>query len=531
MRVLLIYPLVSKKPSFSHYHFCNMPPLGLAYLAAYLRHVGHEVMIVDRNVEMYHSGYDADLLEESMRGYLQDFSPQWVGVSVLTPQVFDARHVLKLCKEMKPETKTVLGGQHASFAYHDLLSSIYQLDSVVIGEGEATLADMVSGKLSEEVLGIAYRKINGNIRVNKPRSLIEDLDKLPYPARDLLDMNFYTAPYFSKSTWSRATTIMTSRGCPYSCNYCAGSLSSGRRFRTASPEYVIGEIDTILTLANIDYLHFADDSLGINRERDEKLFELMIATGLNKRIKWVAQLHPAVVQPSLVRLMKEAGCVLVELGFESASTRMLRIMGKNGNVELYEKAAQIIKSERLGFKANIIVGYWQETLSDLSETIQFIGRIEPSRIHVSVFQPYPGTRVYNDLLKEGYDVNWDGLDNTTLRWQGIGDGENFNFSEITRSEFEKIRETHLSRYKISNKSYAIHNYFRQAFLSVPLAFLICRWLLANAKHRSSLSSVYELLRRIGVVSLFYKLVHNYSRKKADLTYHNPYDRYKNNRNL
>lgn len=520
MRIMLIYPLISKQAFFSEYHLGNVPPLSLAYIAAYARAAGHSVKIVDRNIELYYQKYDRNALDNATKQHIQDFLPDWVGISVLTPQMFDAQHIANLCKSLNSEIMIVMGGRHASFDFKNILHKLHAVDVIAIGEGEKTIVDLLAKKPLNIIPGIAFRDSTGKIQRNSPQPLIADLNMLPYPARDLLDMAFYTAPWFSKSTWCRSTAMLTSRGCPYHCDFCAGNLDYNHTFRTASPQYVLGEIDNILGITNIECLHFADDIFGIDLQRDHLLFESMIKYGFNRRLKWVAQLHAVTAKPSLLKLMKAAGCIHIELGLESGSERMLTIMNKRGTVKLYENVIEMFNQVGLSYQINIIVGYYKETEEDLDKTLQFLEKTKPPRTRVSIFQPYPGTQVYKDLILAGYNVNWDGLDNAKIRKDGISGNEvnsMYNYSYIESHAFQEKYKPHFDRwYVMRNRYYALFNHLKQYGFSLPWVFLFIRWLFAVAQVTKLFTPLSNVIDKLNLEKRYYKLVHNYALKNSDI---------------
>jgi radical SAM superfamily enzyme YgiQ (UPF0313 family) len=233
--------------------------------------------------------------------------------------------------------------------------------------------------------------------------LIEPLDSLPLPARDLLDMGYYTRPsrFISRNLSLRATHIFTARGCPNNCYYCAGPLMGRRKVRFHSPDRVVFEIEELIAKYRIEAVYFAEDMFLSSKNRVVEMTDLFLARGIHKKIVWMAQLSTNVVSEPLLSKMKEAGCVHVEYGFESGSQRILDLMNKKTTVEGNRRAALLTKKSGLRFQGNFIAGYPGEAEEDFERTISFMRNVRPNNISLNIFMPLPGTVIYNRLKEEG----------------------------------------------------------------------------------------------------------------------------------
>jgi anaerobic magnesium-protoporphyrin IX monomethyl ester cyclase len=440
MRIVLIYPLLSQKRAKVDENKQFWPPLGLAYVAAVLERSGHVVKILDRDVILRKEGIDFDRADDITISEIEDFRPDFIGISATTPNMLDVGQISKKIKAKFPNVQISLGGPHVTALPEETLKEFSSIDVAIIGEGEETSLDLVNGTALSDVKGIAYRK-DGKVIKNEPRPHIADLDSLPFPAHHLLDMESYLRPsrFTSRNLSLRTTSIFTARGCPYRCNFCAGPIIFPGKVRYHSTKRVIAEIDNLLNKYNVEALYFAEDMFLASKKRATELLEEFIKQPWSKRLKWFAQARVNVIDPEMLDLMKRAGCAGVEYGFESGSQRILDAMNKVSKVEENVKAALLTRRAGLRFQANIIVGYPGETKEDFARTIAFLEKIKPSNVGFNVFMPLPGTGIYDQLKAEG---------KTIPPWDEIGDPEiaSISYADMTKEEFEKMYL--LTRFKV-----------------------------------------------------------------------------------
>lgn len=375
----------------------EMEPIGLAYLAAFLEAHGYSGRIVDLNVE------DVDV-----RTVIEKENPLATGISGTTPSRFESFRIAREVKEANPLVKTVYGGPHASFTTQDILAHIPEVDVVVIGEGEQTLLELVqafkegNSDLSD-VLGIAYRRKDGQIYQTPPRPRIVDLDELPFPARHLVQMDKYRLRMEFLDENIRGAQIITSRGCPYSCSFCSASVLWSRSYRKRSAENVISEIKLLVDRYNAQGLKFFDSTFTIDRSH-----VLAICAGLQREglssIPWECEIRADTVDRELLRSMKEAGCYYIDVGLESASSRILKGIDKRITVDQVAKVLEWAYDLGLYTKVFITFGHPGETVNDVKKTLAFtnewqdkITKMEPNPIII-----YPGTGVEQYAQQQGY---------------------------------------------------------------------------------------------------------------------------------
>ncbi|GEM_PF-369153 len=432
MNVTLIYPLLSRRRSGIDENKQFWPPLGLAYIAGVLENGAHKVQIIDRDLLLRKNNMDFDKVDSGTAGLIKEFDSRVVGISATTPNMSDVNHLSDYIKKNVPGSFIVLGGPHPSGEPVLSLEENPSVDIVVRGEGEFAMREISDGRPCGEIPGVTYRK-DDKIVSTPDREPIADIDTLPFPARHLLDMKFYTRPsrFTSRNLSLRTTSIFTARGCPYRCNFCAGPLVFNGKVRFHSPDRVISEIEELLGRYSIEALYFAEDMFLSSKKRAEELLGLFIDKGINRKIKWIAQAKASIITEDLLRLMKTAGCVGIEYGFESGSQRVLDLMNKRLKVEESIHAADLTRRARLRFQANIITGYPGEKEEDFKETVSFIKRIKANMIGFNLFMPLPGTPSYEQLKLEGKKLP---------RWDDIGDPEapQMNFADMPEETFEKL---------------------------------------------------------------------------------------------
>ena len=398
MKVCLIdAAAVNAKRFFPHW-----TPLGLAYIAATLEQGGHEVLIIERDVLFRKNRLSVDRVDHIMEERLKLFRPDLIGMSSASELFQDVMKSAHIAKTLFPGVPVVYGGHHASAVSAEVLEVCSDIDIVAAGEGEETMLELAAGTQHAEVKGICFRASESIIK-NSPRPVIEPLDTLPMPARHLLDMDFYTrlSPSSIRNVTLRATTMLTSRGCPFNCTFCVESLPVGKKHRAHSPVRIIAELDHILRNYDVEAIYFLDEGFLTNLPRVRELCDIMMRDGYNQQVKWTAQVRVDHLDQDLLKLMKEAGCVQLECGFETASDRLLKSVNKKTSQQKNREIVTLVKASGIRCLAYIIAGLPGETEEEFQASVEFIKTSGVDAVVFSQFVPHPGSVLYNELIQTG----------------------------------------------------------------------------------------------------------------------------------
>ncbi len=368
----------------------SMPPLGLLYIAAVLEKEGHEIQIIP-----------ADILKlsfQQIQRKIQEFKPDIIGVTSTTENRFQSFKLVRKAKQAYPSALTLLGGPHASMAPEDSLAHIPELDVVVIGEGEETMKELCAAWEKEpslhslaNITGLAYRQ-EGQIKINPRRPPILNLDSLPFPAFHLIPFEKYNFRFEVPGRGLLpAINMITSRGCPFNCNFCATPINWGRQVRLRSPENIIGEIEYLKEKYKVDVFFFFDDTFNANPKRVEKICDLILERQLN--IFWKCDIRLDLINRPLLEKMKKAGLFHLSFGLEAGSERVRNeIIHKKINIDDFHRVVQWCLELDIIPNAFFIFSHPTETWEEAQETIKIIeqyrDKIEGS---IAILHVYPGT--------------------------------------------------------------------------------------------------------------------------------------------
>lgn len=389
MKVLLIQPnyrgiyAYAKKKELTPV----FPPLGLAYIASVLKNKGIEVQILEANAH--------DLNHEQIKKFIEDCSPNIAGITATTSLIEEAHQIALLCPK---KISVVIGGIHASSMPQETLEKFKRFDLLVRGEGEFTMLELAQKKPLPKIKGLSYRKKNKIIH-NPPRKLNEKLDELPFPARELLPMD----KYFSAGAKQEPSDyILSSRGCPYQCNFCADHLVHGRKFRFRSPENMIKEVEEIYNMGARDW-DFVDDNFTLLIDRTEKFCDLVVEKGFHKKMSWRCGNGVRVdkLNPSLLKKMKEAGCYMLSLGIESGNEEILKKMKKNIDLNEVRKAVKWCSEIGIETRGLFMFGNLGENKKTMEDTIRFAKSLDLDTATFHITIPFPNTDYWKIIKKEG----------------------------------------------------------------------------------------------------------------------------------
>ena len=373
-----------------------VPPLGLCYLASVLEHDGHTVRILDG--ELLDCGL-SDIVK------LIDLDTDVIGITSSTVGISNTVELAKLIKKWNGDVPIVLGGPHVTALPVDTLK-MGVFDFGVIGEGEITMSELV-GSIDGDpsgIDGLAYLR-DGEVVMNKKRSMIEDMDSIPFPSRHLLeDLKSYR-PNVQNYKRLPATTMMTSRGCPFGCIFCDKSVF-GRSYRVHSARYVVDEIQMLIEKYKINEIWLMDDTFTLDNERVITICNLILERGL--KVSWNCSGQVSTVNPQLLALMKKAGCWMISYGIESGNQRILDNTGKNITLKQVKQAINWTKEANIQAKGFLILGLPHETLETIDDTINFVRSVPLDQVVFTIATPLPNTELYdwaveNDLISHTAD--------------------------------------------------------------------------------------------------------------------------------
>lgn len=476
MKILLVNPpqtFYDESTKFNLYF-----PIGLLSIAAKIKDIC-DVKIFDCLIE------DFEITKEkngsitygspfnSVVEAIIKFKPDIVGISIpFTTQSRNAIHIAEICNLLSQNITIVFGGPDASVRYEELLD---HCDYCVIGEGEETFYRFIKHYDKPHLIdGIAY-KINNKV-FYQPRPFIQNLDELPTPAYDLIDVDKYLK---SKYLYSKrgcisenSISIITSRGCPQTCIFCSIKLHMGNKFRSHSPEYVVDHIRKLNFEYNITNFHFEDDNISFDKKRFEKILDLIIEEGLN--INWDIPngLRADTLDFELLKKIKKSGCKQLTVAIESGNQTVLdNVIKKNLSLDKAIRTIRQCKMLNINLNVFYIIGFPGELVVDMLETI---------RLALTLFRHYDafpllhfatplyGTELYRICVEKGYitsKLNLRDLSTATqINGNPIITTEDFDISDINN-----IVEKYKNNFKKELFLYALRN---------PLIALekIIRWL-------------------------------------------------------
>ena len=372
------------------------PPLGLLYIGAVLQNAGHEVKVID-NGRM-------QLPVEKIVERVKRENPGAVGLSALTPTFKQGVKIARAIKTEMPDVKVVFGNYHATFTHDRILTKYPFVDYVVLGEGELSFLELVNtlekNGDTRKISGIAYRH-DGDVAKAPPRPLVKNLDDLPTPDRSLLEQEYHSEIMGMLGSGGKFTTVLTSRGCPYSCRYCACAAFSHRAVRFRSPEAVVAEMGQLYE-GGYEEVGFVDDNLLLNRQRMEKICDML----KEKKIKLNLWAEGRVDQASreIMRKFARVGCKIIYFGMESGSPKVLDYYAKKITPEMSRKAVR--NSKEAGIEnvvGSFIVGAPIETEADVRQTFDFAMSLKGMDFpQMNPLCISPGMDLWETAVREGH---------------------------------------------------------------------------------------------------------------------------------
>jgi anaerobic magnesium-protoporphyrin IX monomethyl ester cyclase len=367
----------------------SFPPLGLLYLAAAVeKEQLAEVTILDAQW--------GNISYEDIGRYAASFGADVVGVTTMTTNLVDAWEVLKAVKQYRPEAVTVMGGPHVS-QYPEESTRLASIDYVLVGEAEQTFPSFlqaIQGKQIDlnSISGLHWVDANGSSHSNDNSAYINNLDLLPFPNRTKLPLEKYgTITSRSKI----ATSILSSRGCPFRCTFCDVPRT---KVRYRSAVNFVDEIEWCIS-QGIREFHAFDDTFNVSNDRVIEICRELINRKIH--IAWSLRGRVNVLSDEVARYLKEAGCYRLHLGIESGVPRILDLMKKHINPEKVIQAVAVAKRHGLQVHGFFLIGFPTETIEEINQTITFARQLQLDYTQFSVTTLYPGTEIYRWAMEQG----------------------------------------------------------------------------------------------------------------------------------
>jgi len=368
-------------------------PIGLAYLAGSLREAGHEISILDLC-------FSPDI-EASIQEGLKAFPPEIIGLSIrnvdntaypwTVSYIDPLRRVVGLLRRFSP-APIVVGGSGFTIMPEELLS-LLDIRMGIVGEGEGSMVQLLANGRSEEVPGLV-RRTGGKFEAPLPCSPSLDIDGLPQPAWDLLDLRAYLRE-------GGACNMQSKRGCAFQCIYCTYPLIEGGRVRLRDPKKVVAEMEGLQRDYGIDHFFFVDNVFNYPPGHAEAICEQIMAQGL--KIGWSCYAHPGYMSSSQAALMARSGCESVEFGTDSGSAAILAVLRKNFGPSEIVRASFSCREAGLQFCHSLILGGPREDRNTLDETFRLMEEIDPTAVIAMVgVRVYPRTALAQMLERAGY---------------------------------------------------------------------------------------------------------------------------------
>ena len=330
---------------------------------------------------------------QECRETLRRFRPDIVGITAMTSKFPMVTKIAEIIREEVPQASVFIGGHHATIFGRELLEN-RDFDFAVVGEGEYTVMELVhaltwkgNGDLSL-IKGLIYRD-GGEVVETPSRALIDNLDELPIANRDLIINPGYPAE----------NNMIISRGCPYNCHYCGAKLIWTHRVRRRSVANVMKEIEYLLSRNKSKHISFWDDSFTCNQKYTR---ELLVELRKHKGLRFSCITRLDLINPDLLSEMKASGCAQILFGIESGSDQILKLIDKKLNIEQIKKQTAVVNAADIPWLGFFIIGYPGERKEDILKTVKFMKELHPYWAEVNIFNPLPGTEIWDRLESMGH---------------------------------------------------------------------------------------------------------------------------------
>ena len=407
MKILLINPPFYRIIGFYSRYF----PFALTIIATALKKEGHEVWVYDAELYSKPNELDFSILPQKYPVYLNslndknnpvwndvrqtilNFNPDVVGISIYTTYAASSFQTAKITKELFPDCPVIVGGPHATAKADEILRISQYIDYVIRDEGEEAMIQLLNQFKSEAtqltlIEGLSYRE-NSIINHNTERTISNENSKFSFPDRSLLtNEKLYSSEDMG--------LIMTTRGCPYNCSFCASHI---KKVKYRSVQDILDEIKLVKEKYGTTQFTFKDDSFTLNKKRVYEFCHALINEKF--KIKWECNTRVNLIDEDILKLMKKAGCNFIKIGIESGSDQILLKVNKSISCEQSRSAAKILRKAGIHWSAYFLIGLIGETKEDIYKTLKFMYELKPDLAILGVYENLPGTQMF----QEGIDKN------------------------------------------------------------------------------------------------------------------------------
>lgn len=397
---VLLLSLPENVYDVSHYYHL-LSPYGLSLISSFLKQQGCNITLLDA------AGHH--MKREEIITYVKELNPKILGLTLITNHLPQTIPFLRDIKKVLPDVITVIGGPHPSVEYKSLMQNHKEVDIAVIGEGEYTMLEIINnlqhGESLENIKGVSYR-VNGKIKINPFRELISNLDSLPFADWDSLPMDKY---WYSWTVKKNYAGLSVSRGCPYSCTFCAYYTTLGKKFRKRSPQNIIEEVKLLYDKFNVRNIYFTDSTINVDNKWLNEICEGLLK--LNRPLIWGCHVRADRLHKETIKLMKKSGCNRMFIGVESADNTVLKKMKKGETIEGIREG--IMKLHEIGFYPDLgfILGMPGDTEESIMKTINFAKEFKKNLVVFTLAAPFPGTELYKIAREEGFKIDdWSKVD-------------------------------------------------------------------------------------------------------------------------
>lgn len=409
-KLILIRPSIDYKevpPSLEKFfprptgNYYKEPPIGILYVASSCLMAGIKTKIIDQ--------YLKNLDNEEVLREIKSEKPDFVGFSLTSFTLTNAKLLAGKIKAENRKCKIIVGGPWVTMDKNNILTN-QEFDYAIYGEGEITvpelLRSLINNRKLNSIKGLIYRN-HQKIIINAPRPFIKDLDTIPYPAYNLVDLNDYARGKSIYVNTEPVDYLCATRGCPYACSFCSSKEVWNRKYRTRNPSGVADEMIFMAKKYGTKGFHFRDDNLTVNRKFIINLCEEIIKRNL--KIKWMCESRIDTLDEEIIAKMKESGCVGMWFGIESGSQKILKNLKKGFSLRQIRKTVNICHKYGLKIGGSFILGVPIETKRTIEETVKFAKNLKLTNTWFNQFIGIPNCELYREVKsKNMYKYNFNG---------------------------------------------------------------------------------------------------------------------------